>query len=331
MELRGAVAVVAAAAVALYIVVAASIIGAAPYHSDAVVAAHAAAERLLAGKHPYEGFDLVAELGRFGLPETFATPLEDGTRLRSLQYPALAFVVPAPFVALGLRDLRVLYAAEILLAFALVLWLVPAGWRAVALVCCVGNAAILDQFVGAGADPLWAVLVLAAWAFRHGRSGAIFLGLALATRQTAWLVAPFAVAWAWQRSGPREAALRAAVAAAVALLIHVPFLVGAPLAVLRGVTDPVLQPLEPWGIGPAKLAASGVGPLLPRAAYLALALAAYLALFAAFAARRLRGAVSLALLPLWLSWRALLSYFAFAPLFMLIDDEPSPARADRGR
>ena len=310
---------VAALAIALYLVVAVSLITATRYHSDAVVAAHAAAERVLAGVHPYDGFDLVAELGRFGLPPAYATPLEDGTRLRSLQYPALAFLVPAPFIAAGLADIRWLYLAEVLAIFALTYIAASAGSKAVALACCLANLAVLLQFVDAGVDPLWALFALAAWLLRRSRLSAVALGLAIATRQQAWLVAPFLLVWAAQRYGRREAVARGALALGIAVLIHVPFLIGAPAAVIRGMTDPALLPLEPWGIGPAKLAADGTGPLLPRPAYLIAAVAAYVALLAGFASRRMRGALALPLAPLWLSWRALQSYFAFLPIFLLID------------
>jgi len=319
MSPRNARLVIMAAALVLlgYAVAGGALIATTSYHSDAVVAAHGSARLLLEGRHPYADFDLVRELGRFGLTDTYATPLDDGSRVRSLQYPALAFLVPAPLIALGLGDLRVLYLAEILAIFALVLLGAPPRWRPAALFCCVANAAILLQFVDAGVDPLWALLVLAAWLLRRRRASAVLLGLALAARQPAWLIAPFLVVWAWQRFGVREALARAGIAALVAIAIHLPFVIGAPLAVVRGITDPALLPLEAWGIGPAKLAADGFAPLSPRVAYLAAAAIAYVAALWAFASRRARGALVLPLFPLWLAWRALESYFAFLPLFLL--------------
>jgi hypothetical protein len=312
----------AALALAAYVVAAATLIAAKPYHSDAVVAAHGGAELLLAGRHPYADFDMIERLARFGLPPEFATPLEDGTRLRSLQYPALAILVPAPFVAAGLADVRALYLAEVVTLFALVVLSVAPAWRAVALAVCLGDLVVLDQFVLAGIDPLWALLVAGAWLARRYRWSAVLLGLAVAARQPAWLIAPFVIAWAWQRRGPTEALSRAAIAIAVAILVHVPFLIGAPVAVVSGIVAPALLPLEPWGIGPAKMGADGFLPELPRPAYLAAAGAAYLAALWAFATRRTGGRAAplvLPLLPLWLAWRALQSYFAFLPLFAMTE------------
>jgi len=184
----------AGVAVAAYVAVAATLIVARPYESDAVAAAHGAAELLLEGRHPYADFDLVEQLARFGLPPEYATPLEDGTRLRSLDYPALAFLVPAPFVAAGLTDVRILYLAELLGLFALVTLSAAPRSRGVVLAVCLGNLVVLDQHVAAGVDPLWAVLLVGAFLAREHRWSAILLGLAVATRQTAWLVAPFLIA-----------------------------------------------------------------------------------------------------------------------------------------
>lgn len=310
-----------ALALATYAASAAILIAVTPYHSDAVVSAHGAAGLLLAGQQPYASFDLVAQLARFGLPAEYSTLLEDGTRVRSLQYPALAFLVPAPLVALGLADLRALYLAEVLALFGLVLRAVPAAQRGPALALCLGNLAVLSQFVLAGVDPLFGLLLVVAWLARDHRASAIALGLAVAARQQAWLVAPFLVVWAWHRGGAREALARGATAAAVALAPHAPFLLTAPAAVVGGLLDSALQPHEPWGVGASKLLAdAGLGALIPRPAYLALAGAAYLGALGLYAARRAvpGGPLGAPLTPLWLGWRALQSYFALLPLFAAV-------------
>lgn len=318
-RVRRALGVLVALAVATYVVAALILVAAKPYHSDAVVAAHGAADLLLAGRHPYADFDMVDQLARFGLPETFATPLQDGTRLRAFQYPALAAIVPAPFLAAGLADVRVVYLLEVLAAFALVAAALPASWRALGVALCLADLAVLDQFVLAGVDPLWALLCAAAWLARRSRTSAVLLGLAVVSRQPAWLIAPFVLAWTWRAAGRREALIRAAVAAGVAAVVQLPFLATAPAAVVAGLTAPALLPLEAWGIGPAKLGSDGVLPLLPRPLYLAAAGGAYVLALWAFAAGRARGALTLPLLPLWLSWRALISYFAFLGPFVLLD------------
>ena len=69
---------------------------------------------------------------------------------------------------------------------------------------------------------------------------------------------------------------------------------------------------------------------MPRTAYLAAAGTAYLVALWAYATGRARGALVLPLLPLWLGWRALQSYFAFLPVFAMAEEDGYD-RSDAGR
>lgn len=313
----GARALVYGLVIGTYVLSAAILIHAKPYHSDAVVATHGAAELVLAGRHPYADFDMPAQLVRFGLTPDWATDLEDGSELATLNYPALAVLVPVPAVALGITDIRIVYLAEVLVLILIVAMSAAEPWRAFAIAAAVGNVAVMRQFVAAGVDPTWALLLLIAWLARQKTWSAVLLGLALAARQTAWPIAPFLIAWAWRRSGPREALRRAGVAVGVALAVHVPFLIGDPGAVIGGVTDVLVRPLVPAGVGPSLL----FGSAIPREVYLASAAAA-LIMVAVLWWRMSRGRAALVvpLAPLYLASRALQSYFALLPLFLFVEE-----------
>ena len=311
------------------------LIHAKPYHSDAVVATHGAAELVMAGRHPYAEFDMSTQLVRFGLHPDWATDLEDGSSLATFNYPVLAALVPVPALALGITDIRILYLAEVLALIALVAMSATEPWRAFAVAAAVGSVAIMRQFVAAGVDPTWALLVLVAWLARERSWSAVVLGLALAARQTAWVVTPFVLAWAWHRHGSREALKRGAIAGAVALAVHVPFLLGDPGAVLGGVTDIVLQPLVPGGVGPSTV----FGSAISRGIYLVSA-AAFLATLATLWWRSLarrdlgRAALVVPFAPLYLASRALQSYFALLPLFLFVEEgraKEGPAEHDLTR
>ena len=307
-------------AVAAYLLIGMTLIVATPYDSDAVVATHAGTEFVLAGRNPYAEFDMQAQLARFHLPPEYATGLEGGGRVRSLDYPVFALLAPAPFFALGLTDIRILYLAEVLVLFALVVGSVAPALRALALAALLGNVVVLDQSVVAGVDPLWAVLLAAAWLTRRSGWSAVLIGLAVADRQPAWLVAPFLIVWAARTLGSREAARRAAVAVAVAVALHVPYLLTAPLAVIGGVTEVVVLPLEPHGIGPAGVGLAGV---IPRGIFLLALVVGYAAAIWAYATRRAEGHGAPFILPLsslWLAWRALQGYFAFIPVLGLLEE-----------
>jgi uncharacterized membrane protein len=304
-------------------------VSAVPYHADAVAAVHRATEIFLSGQDPYAVFDLPQALARFDMDPQLVTHLEDGSVLHTYNYPALSFVALAPFVALGVGDVRAVFVGELLILGLIATARLRLAWRPMALTTIVGNAIVLRQQVQAGIDPLWGLLVVGSWlALARGWMSPILLGLALAARQTAWFVAPFYVVLVWRRWGMREAVRRAAIAAAVALAIDLPFFLGAPARFIEGVTAPILGPLEPDGVGFVRFGIASLGPLLPRAGYGVIALALFAALlFLLLRSRHPLTAKPLVwpFLPLYFAWRSLQNYFIFVPLFVFVgDDELAP-------
>ncbi len=253
------------------------------------------------------------------------THLQDGGVLRSYNYPALSFLVVSPFVALGLGDIRWVFLGEVLTLALVATARLRLAWRPMALATVVGNAIVLRQQILAGIDPAWTLLVIGSWlALGRAWLSPILVGLAFAARQTAWFVAPFYVAVVWQRWGWREALRRGVIAGAVALAVDLPFLVASPEGFVGGVSAPILGPLEPDGVGLVRFGLAGIGPLLTRGTYGALALASFVVLLLVFVRWR-RGAATAPLvwpfLPLYFAWRSLQNYFVLATLFPLVADE----------
>jgi len=297
-----------------------------PYHADAVAAVHRMAEIFLSGQNPYAVFDLPEALARFPyMDPELATHLEGRAVLHSYNYPALSFLVVAPFIALGFGDIRWVYLGVVLIIAVVAISRLRLPWRPMALATIVGNAIVLRQPILAGIDPTWALLAIGAWlALGRAWLSPVLLGLAFAARQTAWFLAPFYLALVWQRSGRREAIRRGLIAMAVAAAVNLPFFARAPERFIDGVSAPILAALEPDGIGFVRLGLAGIGPLLPRVAYGALALALFVALLAAVV--RWRRTVTSAplvwpFLPLYFAWRSLQNYFVLAPLFVFVADE----------
>jgi uncharacterized membrane protein len=111
-------------------------------------------------------------------------------------------------------------------------------------------------------------------------------------------------------------------------LVDLPFLVRSPQRFIEGVTAPILGPLEADGVGLVRFGLSGIGPLLPRAVYGAVALLVFVLLLVAFVRWR-RVVVSAPLvwpfMSLYFAWRSLQNYFVLLTLFVLIgDDELRP-------
>jgi uncharacterized membrane protein len=303
---------------------------------DAVTVPHVAAQQLLAGHNPYTTFDLPAALAQFGIDPELVTHYEDGSVLRSLNYPAMNFLLVTPFIALGATDIRWIYLAEIVALVLILLRKVRIPWRPLVSAGVVGNTVIVRQNILAGVDPTWWALVTLAWIFVESRwFSPIAVGLAVASRQPAWFGAPFYVLGIWKRNGRAEALRRAAIIAVVALLPNLPFMIDNPNAFFDGVGAPMLGALAPYGVGFVRLGIDGAFPLLPRAVYSVLAGISVIAL-AAVLWRFWRlvpiGALIFPFVPLYLAWRSLQNYFGSIPLLAMAgDDELMVGRAPEPR
>ena len=312
-------------ALGAYLLSGIALIAGKPYHVDSVAVVHRATEVFLAGGDPYRDVNITQALERFGLDPRLATHLIDGSAVQTFNYPALSFLVPAPFLAAGLQDIRYIYLAEIIVFVLLLIRLARVPWRPLVAAAVVGNGIISRQNVLAGVDPLWAILVAFAFLFIARRWWSpICMGLAVAARQPAWFFAPFYVLVVWRRSGRREAIRAAGVGAAAAILPNLPFFLASPGDFLSGVSAPMIEPLEPYGVGLIRFAMDGYMPFLPRLIYAVLTLASLAVLLFVlwrWSRRFPNGALVFPSLVLWFAWRSLQNYFSFAGVFALIGND----------
>jgi uncharacterized membrane protein len=253
------------------------------------------------------------------------THYEDGSVLRSLNYPALNFLLVAPFIAIGVTDIRWIYLGEILVLVFILLRKVRIPWRPLVSAGVVGNTVIVRQNILAGVDPTWWILMTVAWIFVESRwFSPIAVGLAVGSRQPAWFGAPFYLVGIWKRSGRAEALRRAAIVAVAALAPNLPFIIADPAAFFDGVSAPMLGALAPSGVGFVRLGLDGPIPLLPRVVYGALAAISAVALVAVlwrYWRRVPIGAVIFPFVPLYLAWRSLQNYFGSIPLLAMAGDD----------
>ena len=192
-----------------------------------------------------------------------------GVPVTQLSYPALAFLLYVPFLVLGFSTqlattLNVFaWAVTVLLIFALL----PTRVRPAALL--IGSIGVyLSYAVGGVTDVLYMpLLVLAAYRWdQFGRSkrsyvGPVMLGLAMAIKQTPWLLLPFILcALAMDehaRAGASMALKRCGrylVAVAVAFLLpNIAYIVVSPGKWLHGIATPIVSHLVPAGQGTVAL------------------------------------------------------------------------------
>jgi uncharacterized membrane protein len=184
-----------------------------------------------------------------------------------------------------------------------------------------GAASLAAFTVTGSADLLYVLPLAAAWLWRERRWSALAYGVAAATKQLAWFFAPFYLIAVVTMHGWREAVRRSAIAAGVFLATNLPFIVWHPADWLQGIMTPLSEPMFARGAGIIFLGTNGGLPLFPASVYLALeALCAIVCVAVAWRTRRTSPelGVVLALIPLFLAWRSLFSYFFLVPLFAAV-------------
>jgi hypothetical protein len=317
-----------------------------PYHNDAIALNACAARLFLDGRDPYADLDVYTCYAVLGIGADRTTPLRAGLFARdglyptdseldtvwAIQshdsqqqvefetkpsYPALSFVLIAPWVALG-WDTNVLYVLCLVVAMVLVLLRAPSGLRPFVLTGLLGAAGLAAFTVGGSADLLYALPLVAAWLWREKRWSGLVFGVACATKQIAWFFAPFFFIAIAAREGWRAALRQSAGAVVVFAITNLPFIVADPRAWIAGVSAPVADPMFPRGAGLIFLTLNDLLPLWSPLAYTALEAGAFaVCVTVAWRTRRTSpelGAV-LALVPLFFAYRSLFSYFFLLPLF----------------
>ncbi|HEV2249227.1 MAG TPA: hypothetical protein VGT60_01835 [Candidatus Limnocylindria bacterium] len=317
-----------------------------PYHNDAIALNECAARLFLGGQDPYRELDVYTCYARLGIGADRTTPLRQGLFARdgfypgddeldtvwAIQshdsarqvefeskpsYPALSFVLIAPWVALG-WDTNILYILCLVAAMALVLLRAGPTLRPFVFTGLLGAASLAAFTVTGSADLLFALPLVAAWIWRERPWSGPLFGIAAATKQIAWFYAPYFFIATVTSQGWTVAVRKTAAALAVFALVNLPFVLVDPRAWLAGVTAPLADPMFPRGAGIIFLVVNQLLPLWPPLAYTAMeAIAFALCVAVAVRARRTSpelGAV-LATLPLFFAYRSLFSYFFLLPLF----------------
>ncbi len=324
------------------------------YYNDGALLDHNAALLLLHGQNPYTHSNIVAALRSFHQLATHTTPLQQG-RLAGqrdypsssqsqallanapagqtdplpefesrVSYPALAFLVLVPLVWAGAPTVIAFYLLCLFCLAFVGLRAAPRAWRWWVALLLLADVPVINETLDGNLDVFWTLLLVLAWlTARRWRLSALLLGLALACKQTPWLVLPFYAIYIYHYQGASDALRRVGLAGAVFLAINLPFIAMDAGAWAAGVLAPLRDPMYPQGAGLIVLSLANWLPLLPRATYSALEGVALLASLGWYWRRgpvRPEAAFLLAILPLFLAWRSLPSYFdtcALAVVFLL--------------
>jgi hypothetical protein len=319
-----------------------------------------AAILLLEGRNPYANSSILTLARLFPIQPNWTTPLQLGqfsdlknypsmtdfqtvldTDLKAgkapefeskVSYPVLSFLTLVPFVLI--KDYNVL--PFYLLSYVL---LVIIGWKIVrpemrpwVLLLSMVNVTMWSSIMGSNLDVFVTLLLVLAWLMREKSwTSAILLGLAFASKQTSWFLAPFYLILIFRHYGWKETLFRGTVAGAVCLAFNLPFILWDPQAWLAGILAPVSDPMFPMGAGIVGLSAGHLIPFLPKWCYdslEAVTMLGSLVWYWRICKRVPEAALLLSMLPLFMAWRSLSSYFyciAF-PIFILMAAQLPTAR-----
>jgi hypothetical protein len=321
-------------------------------YNDGTALSHQAVQNLLEGKNPYANANIVTAMVQFHGTYDRITPLRVGEftgvfpyptpeelqqfwekallnpsnppkELESrVCYPAGTFLLAAPFIALGLNDVR--YAYDILVIGGLVYaaWRIPNKKRLLFLGAVIISLELWNTLAIGETGIIIFPLLLIAWITLDENMwvSAIFMGLAVASKQTAWFFLPFYIILLYRTTGPRIVAGTIGIIAAVFIATNGWFIYDNPSLWVQSVMSPMVEPMFPLGVGFITLTTSGLVNLQSSLPYTIAELAVFISggIWYYFNCRKYPEAGPiLAILPLFFAWRSLWTYFFYVMIIIL--------------
>ena len=243
------------------------------YGTDEIAFDQYAAQLALHGINPYL-HSMAAAFPLFHVSPNGYTFLLNGQPITKLSYPALAFEEYLPLLAVGITTQAAVWTDIAAWALGAVVLYAVLPRRLAPLAAVVVSLDVFSGYaVGGVTDFLFMPLLIGAaagwdrFAWTRGPAawrGPVLMGLAMAVKQTPWLILPFVVAgivlesrrlrdWA---QGLRDGLRYLAIAAVAFLVPNLPYLLNSPRAWLSGILTPVTAQAVPAGQGLVSLSLS---------------------------------------------------------------------------
>ena len=321
-------------------------------YNDATTLSHQAAENLLNGKNPYAEANIVTAMIRFNGSTDKLTPLREGRfadvfpypkadQLQQLwqeavkdpthvppeletklNYPAGCFLLAAPFVWLGVSDFRLIYLIFLIPVLVYVIFRIPENYRLIFIAALVASVELWNSLAAGETGFLYFPFLLLAWVLyrRNLWVSALFMAVAVATKQITWFLLPFYLIIIFRTMGWQRVLAVVAIIAGVFIAVNAWFFASAPELWLSSIFAPVAGKMFPLGVGLISLVTGGhltvQSPLIfniMEFGVFALAIIWYF-----FYCRRYpnTGPI-LSVLPLFFAWRSLWGYFFYIDIIVL--------------
>lgn len=322
-------------------------------YSDAAALEHQAINNFLDGKNPYKEANIITAGKEFDVPSTKLTPLRKGLFANAFpypdlgeieelyvnaqanpdkvpvefetkyNYPAASFILLIPFIALGIDDLRTIFLLCLMPALAFVIW--KAGHyklRLCFILVLVASLELWNSLFSGGTSLLVLPFLLIAWLLYRKNLwlSALFLGIALATKQTAWFILPFFLILVLRESGLLKAVYAAAIAGGVFMAFNLPYIIAGAGLWFNSVMAPMMDDVFTSNIWIITLNYIGLIDIQSPLPFTVLELFAFLIAmiwYYFYSPRYPATALVLSVFPLFFAWRGSWGYFFYIDIIML--------------
>ncbi len=321
-------------------------------YNDATALCHQATENLIDGDNPYAEANVITAMIEFNGSYDKLTPLREGRfsdtfpypeaeeleqlwleasqnpeqvppELETkLGYPAGCFLLPAPFILLGMDDIRLVYLIFMLPALAYIVLRAPNNLRLFLIGALLISLEIWNSVAAGETGSLYFPFLLLAWILpkKNLWLSALFMGVAVATKQVVWFFMPFYLILIFRTMNLKRMLAVLSIVAGVFIVFNAPFIMSEPKLWLSSIMSPMTDDLFPLGVGIITLISGGIldiqSPLIFGILELVIGGLAVIWYFR-YCPRYPHAAPLLAVLLLFFAWRSLWPYFFYIDIIIL--------------
>ncbi len=321
-------------------------------YNDATALCHQASQNLLEGKNPYNNGNIVVAIQEFGGASDRITPRREGMlasvfpyptkeqlnmawekALASpdlttpeietrMNYPAGAFEIPALFIWLGIGDIRWVYLIFTIPALIAVVWMAPQKLRWPFAGILLVGLTFWNSIGGGETGSLAFPFMLLGWVLirKHPLPSAIFMGVAMSTKQTAFFLIPFYLILLLRTYGIKKSLAFTSIVAGIFFASNLPFIIRDPGLWIDSMGAPMSEDFFPVGAGLVTLVTSGLVQIKSPAIFTLMegaVIGAGVVWYYLNCRRFPHTGPILAFLPLFFAWRSLWSYFFYIDFIVL--------------
>jgi hypothetical protein len=321
-------------------------------YNDATALCHQATQNFIEGKNPYANGNVVLAIEEFGGASDRITPRRAGIlatvfpypneqQLQEawqkainnpdkktveietrMNYPAGAFILPAPFIWLGINDIRWVYLIFVLISLGITIGIAPTKYRIPLAAVYIVGIPFWNSILGGETGTLAFPFMLLGWILvkRNLWLSAILMGLAMTVKQTSFFLVPFYLILIYRTVGIKRSLISAGIMAVIFGGVNLPFIIDNPGLWINSMGAPMSEDFFPLGAGLITIVTSGLVDIRSTAIFTlmeGIVLGAGLAWYFLNCRKFPNTGPVLAFFPLFFAWRSLWSYFFYIDIIVL--------------